>query len=134
MTQISSKLKLALRQRNIMPPSSSKRASRSTPNGSQERRTMLPTPSLVILIVQLVNSPKSSANLPLSASKAFSNSTATQQNQLVADCIAAETSRARAVARSTHENHAWSWHRFTKYLGSIGIGHNAFLDSITQAQ
>ena len=32
---------------------------------------MLPTPSLVISIIQLVNSPKSSANLPFSASKAF---------------------------------------------------------------
>jgi hypothetical protein len=37
MTQISSKLKFASRQCNIMPPSSSKRASRSTPNGSQEK-------------------------------------------------------------------------------------------------
>jgi hypothetical protein len=72
--------------------------------------------------------------LPLPASKAFSNSTAAQQNQLVADCIAAETSRARAVTGSTHKNHAWSWHRFTKYLGSIGIGHNTFLNSFTQAQ
>ncbi len=38
------------------------------------------------------------------------------------------------VTGSTHKNHAWSWHCFTKYLGSIGISHDAFLDSFTQAQ
>jgi hypothetical protein len=63
MTRISFNLKFALRQHDITPPSSSKQASRSTPNGSQEKRTMLPRPFLVISIVQLVNSPKSSAKL-----------------------------------------------------------------------
>jgi hypothetical protein len=63
MTRISSNLKFALRRHNITPPSSSKQASRSTPNGSQKRRTMLPMPSHVISIVQLVNSPKSSTRL-----------------------------------------------------------------------
>ena len=55
MTWVASNLKFASKQHNITPPSSSKRASRSTPNGSQEKRTMLPTPSHVILVVQLVN-------------------------------------------------------------------------------
>jgi hypothetical protein len=32
------------------------------------------------------------------------------------------------------KNYARSWHRFTKYLRSIGISHDAFLDSFTQAQ
>ena len=68
------------------------------------------------------------------ASKSFSNSTTAQQNQLVADCIAAETFPARAVTGSTHENHAWSWHRFTKYLGSIGLSHEVFLYSFTRGQ
>jgi hypothetical protein len=34
----------------------------------------------------------------------------------------------------THENHAWSWHRFSRYLESIGIGHDIFLDSFTRSQ
>ncbi len=38
------------------------------------------------------------------------------------------------MTRSTHENHAWSWHSFTKYLGSIGIGHDVFLNSFTRTQ
>jgi hypothetical protein len=52
----------------------------------------------------------------------------------MADLIAAETSREGAVTRSTHENHAWSWHQFTKYLVTIGIGHGVFLDSFTRSQ
>jgi hypothetical protein len=63
-----------------------------------------------------------------------SNSTAAQRNQLVADLIAAETSREGAVTGGTHENHAWSWHRFSRYLESIGIGHAIFLDSFTRSQ
>ncbi len=71
--------------------------------------------------------------LPLSASTAFSNSTTAQQNQLMADLIAAETSHEGAVTGSTHKNHAWLWHQFTKYLGTIGIGHDIFLNSFTRS-
>jgi hypothetical protein len=35
---------------------------------------------------------------------------------------------------SKHENHAGSWRRFTKYLGTIGIGQDVFLDSFTRSQ
>jgi hypothetical protein len=72
--------------------------------------------------------------LPLAASTAFSNSTTAQQNQLVAELVAAETSHEGAVMGGTHNNHAWSWHHFSKYLGSIGISHNIFLDSFTRSQ
>jgi hypothetical protein len=67
-------------------------------------------------------------------STAFSNSTIAQQNQLVADLVAAETSHEGAVTGSTHENHTRSWHRFSRYLESIGIGHNIFLDSFRRSQ
>ncbi len=77
---------------------------------------------------------KSPQILPLSASTAFSNSTTAQQNQLMADLIAAETSREGAVTGSTNKNHAWLRHQFTKYLGTISIGHNVFLDSFTRSQ
>ncbi len=70
-------------------------------------------------------------HLPLSASTAFSNITVAQRNQLVVDLVAAETSREGAVTGSTHENQAWSLHRFSKYLHSIGIGQDVFLDSFT---
>jgi hypothetical protein len=72
--------------------------------------------------------------LPLAASTEFSNSNPSQQNQLVADLIAVETAREGEVRRSTHENHARSRQQFTKYLGSIGISHNVFLDSFTRSQ
>jgi hypothetical protein len=72
--------------------------------------------------------------LPLAASTAFSNSTIAQQNQLVADLVAAETSHERAVTGSTHKNHTRSWHRFSRYLESIRIGHNIFHDSFTRSQ
>jgi hypothetical protein len=52
----------------------------------------------------------------------------------MADLIAAETSREGAVTGSTNKNHAWLRHQFTKYLGTISIGHNVFLDSFTRSQ
>jgi hypothetical protein len=77
---------------------------------------------------------KSSANLaPLSFHSVLDSTTA-QQNQLMADLIPAETSREGAVTGSTLQNHAWSWRQFTKYLGTIGIGQNIFLDSFTRSQ
>jgi hypothetical protein len=50
------------------------------------------------------------------------------------DLVAAETSREGAVTGSTHENQAWPWCRFSKYLDSIGIGQDDFLDSFTKFQ
>jgi hypothetical protein len=35
---------------------------------------------------------------------------------------------------STQENHARLWHQFTKYLGTIGIRQDVFLDSFTRSQ
>ncbi len=52
----------------------------------------------------------------------------------MADLIAAETSREGAVTGSTNKNHAWLWHQFTKYRGTIGIGHDVFLDSFIRSQ
>ncbi len=52
----------------------------------------------------------------------------------MADLVAAETAREGAVTGSTHENHTRSWNRFTKYLDSIGLGHDVFLDSFTRSQ
>jgi hypothetical protein len=52
----------------------------------------------------------------------------------MADLIAAETSCEGAVTGSTHENHAWLWHQFIKYLQTIGINHNVFLNSFTRSQ
>ncbi len=53
---------------------------------------------------------------------------------LTALCIPAETSCKGAVTGSTHKNHAQLWHRFTKYLGTIGISNDIFLDSFTRSQ
>jgi hypothetical protein len=72
--------------------------------------------------------------LPLAASSALSNSIAAQRNQLVADLVAAETSCEGAVTGGTHENHARLWHHFSRYLESIGIGHDIFLNSFTRSQ
>jgi hypothetical protein len=52
----------------------------------------------------------------------------------VADLFAAETAREGAVTGSTHENHTWSWNCFTKYLDSIGLSHDVFLDSFTRSK
>jgi hypothetical protein len=68
------------------------------------------------------------------ASTAFSNSTAAQQNLLVADLVAAKTAREGAVTGSTHESQAQSWQQFSKYLDSIGLGHDVFLESFTRSQ
>ncbi len=64
----------------------------------------------------------------------ISHSTATQRNQLVADLVAAETSREGAVTGGTHKNQALPWQRFSRYLESIGISHDIFLDSFTRSQ
>ena len=52
----------------------------------------------------------------------------------MADLVAAETAREGAVTGSTHESQAWSWRRFSKYLDSIGLGHDIFLESFTRSQ
>ncbi len=72
--------------------------------------------------------------VPLAASPAFSDSTASQRNQLVADLIAAEAAREGAVMGSTHEDGSRAWKRFSLYLDSIGLSNNTFLDSFTRPQ
>jgi hypothetical protein len=52
----------------------------------------------------------------------------------MADLVAAETSHEGAVTGSTHKNHARTWHHFSKYLGSISIGHDVFLDFFKKSQ
>jgi len=52
----------------------------------------------------------------------------------VADLVAAETAREGAVTGSTHESQVRSWRRFSKYLDSIGLGHDVFLESFTRSQ
>jgi hypothetical protein len=52
----------------------------------------------------------------------------------MADLITVETSREGALTGSTHKNHAWLWCQFTKYLGTICIGQDVFLDSFTRSQ
>jgi hypothetical protein len=52
----------------------------------------------------------------------------------VADLIAVETAREGAVTGSTHENQAQSWQRFSKYLDSIGLSHDLYLESFTRSQ
>jgi hypothetical protein len=65
---------------------------------------------------------------------AISNSTAAQQNQLVADLVAAETAREGAVTGSIHENQSRSWRQFSKYLDFIGLSHDPYLESFTRSQ
>ncbi len=45
-----------------------------------------------------------------------------------------ETAHEGAVTGSTHENQAWSWQQFSKYLNSIGLGHDLYLESFTRSQ
>jgi hypothetical protein len=52
----------------------------------------------------------------------------------VVDHVAAETSREVAVTGGTHKNQARPWRCFSKYLDSIGIVHNVFLDSFARSQ
>jgi hypothetical protein len=63
-------------------------------------------------------------------SKSFQNSNPTQQNCLMADCIAAQAARETAVTRKTHKDQAWSWTRWTTYCGWIGLS-DPFLDNFT---
>jgi hypothetical protein len=60
--------------------------------------------------------------MPFSPSTALSNSITAKQNQLVADLVAAENA-SEGAGRN----------RFTKYLTSIGLSHNIFLDSFTRS-
>jgi hypothetical protein len=52
----------------------------------------------------------------------------------VVDLVAAETAREGAVTGSTHENQARSWRRFNKYLDSIGLAHDPYLESFSRSQ
>ncbi len=52
----------------------------------------------------------------------------------MADLVAAEIACEGAVTGSTHKNQAWLWQQFSKYLDSIGLGHDFFLESFTRSQ
>jgi hypothetical protein len=52
----------------------------------------------------------------------------------VADLIAAATARERAVTGATHEDQARAQHQWTKYLESIGLNHNPYLNSFNRSQ
>ena len=52
----------------------------------------------------------------------------------MADLNAAEVARERAVTGKTHDHEHRSWSRWTKYLESIGIHNDDFLDDFSQPQ
>jgi hypothetical protein len=58
----------------------------------------------------------------------------TQQNHLVADCIAAQITHEQAVERGTHEKQAWAWKRWGEYIESIGIKNDDYLKNFMREQ
>jgi hypothetical protein len=60
--------------------------------------------------------------------------TATQQNHLVADYIAAQVAHEQADERGTHEKQARAWCHWKAYMESIGIKDNDYLKTFTQEQ
>jgi hypothetical protein len=52
----------------------------------------------------------------------------------MADLCAADTARADAVTRKTHEDHDRTWLRWKSYLDSVGLIDDYFLDSFNRTQ
>jgi hypothetical protein len=52
----------------------------------------------------------------------------------MADCVAAQVARERAVQRGTHEKQDRAWRRWKEYLESIGIKSNDFLENFSREQ
>jgi hypothetical protein len=52
----------------------------------------------------------------------------------VADCVAAQIAREGAVERGTHEKQARSWRRWEKYLQSIGLKDDVYLEQFSREQ
>ena len=71
---------------------------------------------------------------PPSDADQFQDCTIAQQNCLVADLAAVETStRQRAVQGSTHKNQARAWRQWLEYCSSIGLT-NTYLDGFDKHQ
>jgi hypothetical protein len=70
--------------------------------------------------------------LPLTGSLSLQDSTVTERNNLVADCVAAQIAREHAVERGTHEKQDWAWRRWKEYILSIGIKNNLFLENFSR--
>jgi len=67
-------------------------------------------------------------------SSAFGDSTTAKQDRLLADLIAAETTREGAVTRDTHKSQARAWQRYIEYIQSVGLRHDPLLDSLTRSK
>jgi hypothetical protein len=52
----------------------------------------------------------------------------------MADCVAAQVARERAVQRGTHEKQDRAWRQWKEYLGSIRIKNNDFLNNFSREQ
>jgi hypothetical protein len=70
--------------------------------------------------------------LPLTGSLSLQDSTDTERNNLVADCVAAQIARERAVERGTHKKQDRVWRRWKEYILSIGIKNNLFLKNFSR--
>ena len=71
--------------------------------------------------------------LSLTDSRAFHNCTPAQQNNVVADCVAAEITRETSLQRGTHLKQTRAWNRWGEYNKSIGNS-DFFLESFSKHQ
>ena len=70
--------------------------------------------------------------LPFTGSLSLRDSSVAERNNLVADCVAAQITRERAVERGTHEKQDRAWRRWNEYIRSIGIKEDLFLENFTR--
>jgi hypothetical protein len=71
-------------------------------------------------------------DLTFTGSLSLPYSSVAEQNNLVADCVAAQITRERAVERGTHEKQDRVWRRWNEYARSIGIKEDLFFENFTR--
>jgi hypothetical protein len=72
--------------------------------------------------------------LPITGSLSLQDSTAVQQNHLVAECIPAQVACKGAVVQGTQERQAWVWSHWKEYLNSIRIKDDDYLKNFSWEQ
>jgi hypothetical protein len=72
------------------------------------------------------------SSIPFQAPFGLKNQTTTQRNILLADLLAAESTRKGAVVEGTNAKFSLAWKRYKTYLNSIGITHDCYLDNFSR--
>jgi hypothetical protein len=107
-------------------------------NKKQKPQTLTPRQPVAPTRTEEPNEDKTVENVKsvtsecIKGAKFFQNFTPTQRNCLLADLAAAETARAAAVQRSTHDDHARAWKRWNEYCNKTGLTGDIFLTDLTR--